>query len=1015
MTARELLRRGLRAGLAALIGAAALIPSAAAAQSIETVRDEFNEIAFDGEDGTRNWSNDWTEQPLSDGPTDGSIRIVTDAACRAGNCLRLGGNESAMVWPWIERRADLRGATTATLTFDYRRVRLAPPSNGAVTVMVKGGGTNWTTLTSYTYDTTDPTTLAASFDISPWIAKDTKVGFWATGNPTGYVFVDNVQIAYADENLPPAIDPPPADRSDPELVLLTYTIDATDPDGDDTELEFTASGLPNGLSIDRDTGVISGVPTHGAFDTSPHRVAITVTDERGASATATFVWTITGTNLPPTISTIPNQSIAEGNRMSVVAEGDDPNLPADTLSYSLVLAPSGATIDPGTGRIDWDTDEADGPGTYTFTVKVKDGASPPGSATTSFSVTVDEVNLAPQLGSITDQANGVGDTVGFTVAASDPDLPANRLRYRATGLPPGLVIGPTSGIISGTATTPGAYDVSIVVTDDGTPQRSDGESFRWDIVAGNHAPILATIPTQMADAGSHIGFTAKASDPDGDGLSFWMEGAPAGATLDEAGGSFSWTPPAAAAGSTLTFTLGVRDDGSPRLSDRQEVTIVVAQPNRPPEVNGVPDQVSAEGEGIDLAFAATDPDGDALAWTVSGLPPGLQFNQAGLVTGVLGYTAAAGSPYTVQVSVRDDGNPALSDEMAFEWTIQNTNRPPEIADQTVTVIGTNPTPIDVDATDLDGDPVTLTIVETPAGALTRAGSTFTYVAPDGFFGSDGFVVAADDGIDRTLATIRLTVRSTNAAPVAADDTYDVVAGTRLTVDAPGVLGSDDDADGDPLTAVLVRSTRHGSVDLRADGSFVYRARPDFTGTDEFEYRASDGVGGATTATVRIRVSPSPIVTAEEAASLTEARDAALTSTVISDVGVPVDAASEAQDDRSMSRAVLSIARESFATVPAIRFPLVLLLIALVLGLTIGRISIIPAGSRQAHGRGLVRTFDPRGGFGLIAPADGGADVFVHASALEDAESLSVGDGVEYLAGDSQGRPTATKVWRIAPV
>ena len=62
----------------------------------------------------------------------------------------------------------------------------------------------------------------------------------------------------------------------------------------------------------------------------------------------------------------------------------------------------------------------------------------------------------------------------------------------------------------------------------------------------------------------------------------------------------------------------------------------------------------------------------------------------------------------------------------------------------------------------------------------------------------------------------------------------------------------------------------------------------------------------------------------------------------------------------------------------------------------------------------MRTFDPGGGFGLIAPADGGPDVFVHASALEDAESLSVGDGVEYVAGDSRGRPTATKVWRIAP-
>ena len=51
-------------------------------------------------------------------------------------------------------------------------------------------------------------------------------------------------------------------------------------------------------------------------------------------------------------------------------------------------------------------------------------------------------------------------------------------------------------------------------------------------------------------------------------------------------------------------------------------------------------------------------------------------------------------------------------------------------------------------------------------------------------------------------TITVTRRQ-RRAPVAADDTYTAAEDTTLTVAAPGVLGNDTDADGDPLTAALV--------------------------------------------------------------------------------------------------------------------------------------------------------------------------------------------------------------------
>ena len=93
-----------------------------------------------------------------------------------------------------------------------------------------------------------------------------------------------------------------------------------------------------------------------------------------------------------------------------------------------------------------------------------------------------------------------------------------------------------------------------------------------------------------------------------------------------------------------------------------------------------------------------------------------------------------------------------------------------------------------------------------------------------------------------------------AAPVAYDDFYGVDEDNALTVAAPGVLENDTDADGDPLTAVLISSTSDGVLSLNSDGSFTYEPDTDFNGTDTFTYVANDGTGDSNQATVTITVS-----------------------------------------------------------------------------------------------------------------------------------------------------------------
>ncbi|HUT93242.1 MAG TPA: Ig-like domain-containing protein [Thermoguttaceae bacterium] len=94
----------------------------------------------------------------------------------------------------------------------------------------------------------------------------------------------------------------------------------------------------------------------------------------------------------------------------------------------------------------------------------------------------------------------------------------------------------------------------------------------------------------------------------------------------------------------------------------------------------------------------------------------------------------------------------------------------------------------------------------------------------------------------------------NDAPSAANDTYNVNEDQSLTKDAAaGVLKNDSDPDGDMLTASIQGFPSHGSVNLSANGSFVYTPNTNYHGTDSFTYTVSDGSLDSSPATVTITV------------------------------------------------------------------------------------------------------------------------------------------------------------------
>lgn len=192
------------------------------------------------------------------------------------------------------------------------------------------------------------------------------------------------------------------------------------------------------------------------------------------------ITTVTRTNHAPVLERIGDRLLREGDVLIVrpVASDED----GDALVFSLVgEAPAGAVIHPYTGLITWVTAEGIGPGTRTFTVQVLDNGAPRLGAIQTFSVTVNDDNLAPILSPIANRIINEGRRLSITNRVIDYDLPMQTLTFRLEpGAPAGASVHPQSGIFTWqpAAIQGGTSNrFSIVVTDSGSPSMSATQSF----------------------------------------------------------------------------------------------------------------------------------------------------------------------------------------------------------------------------------------------------------------------------------------------------------------------------------------------------------------------------------------------------------------------------------------------------------------------------------------------------------------------------------------------------------
>ena len=145
--------------------------------------------------------------------------------------------------------------------------------------------------------------------------------------------------------------------------------------------------------------------------------------------------------------------------------------------------------------------------TYYFAVKSFNASN----VTSAFSNEVSaHINAPPVLASIANRTAPLGTALSFDVSALASDPEGDSLTYAATGLPAGLAIGSSSGLISGTPTAVGTSSVTVTVTDG--PGATASRTFTWEITPAPLAftSLEADHPSPQAP-GRLVTFTAAAS------------------------------------------------------------------------------------------------------------------------------------------------------------------------------------------------------------------------------------------------------------------------------------------------------------------------------------------------------------------------------------------------------------------------------------------------------------------------------------------------------------------------
>lgn len=601
---------------------------------------------------------------------------------------------------------------------------------------------------------------------------------------------------------------------------------STDQDNDPLTFEW---------SFGDGTTATGATPTHSYAAAGTYTVTLIVTDPEGANNTAQTQAAITDINHPPSLTPIAEQAVDEGQMLTFQVTGTDPD--GDDLTYSANNLPEGALFDPLTKTFSW-TPTYDQSGLYTTTFTVTDTGNL--SDFTDVSITVKNINRAPLLDPVSDRSIAETKPLTFRVTGSDPD--GDDLDYSASNLPADAAFDAASRTFSWTPASgyAGTYQVGFTVFDGFLTNSISVRIFvtHFDI---NNSPSLTPVADQEISEGQMLTFQVTGSDPNGDPLTFDVNGLPSGAAFESTADpnvfNFSWTPGYDQAGDyTVNFTAS--DPGG--LSDTINVDIIVNNVNRPPSLDPVSDRSIAETKPLTFQLTGSDPDGDELTYSANNLSEGALFDPVAQDFEWTPTDEQAGT-YEVSFSVSDGD---LTDSIDVHITVLDfdVNSSPSltlVADQEIDEGET--LTFQVTASDPNGDDLTFNVNGPPSGAAfesTANPNIYSFSWTPGFDQADlymvNFIVSDPDGLSDTM-DVNITVNNVNRPP-SLDPVSDqsVDENTELIFQLNG-----SDPDQDPLT-FGASDLPEGATLVPETEAFSWIPTFDQAGSYEVTFFVSDG-------------------------------------------------------------------------------------------------------------------------------------------------------------------------------
>ncbi|MCY3647902.1 MAG: cadherin domain-containing protein [Chloroflexi bacterium] len=513
------------------------------------------------------------------------------------------------------------------------------------------------------------------------------------------------------------------------------------------------------------SGATANKYTSVAVDVNRYlRATASYTDPQGSGKTASAVTgQISASNAEPEFDEtspatreVPENSGGGVNVGDPVEATDDDN---DTLTYSLSgTDASSFTIDAGTGQIKTKngiTYNFESRFFYSVTVHVRDSKDAAGNPNTSnddditVNISLTNVNEQPTITTTQTMASVAENTPAttdiITFQASDPDA-STTYSWSVETADDGDKFDISSGGVLTFKTSPNfemptdngtdnVYDVTVKVTDNGSPAMSDTHQFAVHVTNVNEAPEITSTGNSHTDPTFH----EIEYDADAQGLPVSLVVATYTASdvdADDTGANWSWrlsgndaadftiTRNAAGEG-VLSFkqrpdfedpadadtlndydlTVIVRDDGN--LEDTLGVEVMVEDVNERPRIVGdtlvdldeiefdlTDAEVAAERLLEVLDYDATDEENDTIAWSIHADPPdsaSVGHMEIDVTTGLLSFKSGSrpnfeapadgnsDNTYAIRIRATDDDPDAPRfREVGVLVRIQNKNETPEI-------------------------------------------------------------------------------------------------------------------------------------------------------------------------------------------------------------------------------------------------------------------------------------------------------------------------------------------------